>query len=69
MGFINTKLADLTILNYDVETIYTQSLDVSNDVAHELELFSSTMTDVMYRVEGIEHFMIQNLYSFDYLNQ
>ena len=69
MGFINTKLADLTILNYDVETIYTQSLDVSNDVAHVLELFSSTMTDVMYRVEGIEHFMVQNLYGFEYLNQ
>ena len=27
-----------------------------------------TLTDIMYRIEGIEHFAIANLYSFEYFN-
>ena len=27
-----------------------------------------TLTEIMYRIEGIEHFAIANLYSFEYFN-
>ena len=27
-----------------------------------------TLTDIMYRIEGIEHFAIANMYSFEYFN-
>ena len=30
--------------------------------------FEDNMTDIMYRIEGIEHFSIENFYTFDYMN-
>jgi len=30
--------------------------------------FEDTMTDVMYRIEGISHFTIENFYTFEYMS-
>jgi len=39
------------------------SVDSSND-ADNLE---DAITDIMYRIEGISHFIIEQFYTFDYL--
>ena len=31
--------------------------------------FEDSMTDIMYRIEGISHFTIENFYTFDYMSQ
>ena len=30
--------------------------------------FEESMTDIMYRIEGISHFVIENFYTFEYIN-
>ena len=33
------------------------------------EDFEETMTDIMYRIEGISHFAIEHFYTFDYMSE
>ena len=34
----------------------------------EAEDFEDSMTDIMYRIEGISHFTIEHFYTFEYMN-
>ena len=60
--FIDTKIADL--LTYSAEV---QAMDIGEDSSKMVE-FEEAITEVMYRIEGISHFTIDNFYTFDYLN-
>lgn len=60
--FIDAKIADLLTLSAEV-----QAMDVSEDSSKVAE-FEEAITEVMYRIEGISHFTIDNFYTFDYLN-
>ena len=35
----------------------------------DADTLGETMTDIMYQIEGIGHFVIDNLFHFEYLNQ
>ena len=59
--FIDGKIDDL--LDY---SFYVQTLQVDSD--SEVEVFEESITEVMYRIEGISHFTLENFYTFDYLN-
>ncbi len=37
------------------------------DTSSERADFETQVTDIMYRIEGISHFSIDNFYTFDYL--
>lgn len=60
--FIEQKIAALQSYSADV-----QAMDVSED-SLMLSEFKEAITEVMYRIEGISHFTIENFYTFDYLN-
>ena len=34
----------------------------------EADDFEESMTEIMYRIEGISHFVIENCYTFQYIN-
>ena len=38
------------------------------DSETEAETFEDSITEVMYRIEGISHFTIEKFYTFEYLN-
>lgn len=42
---------------------------MSVDTSVERSEFESQVTDIMYRIEGISHFSIENFYTFDYLTK
>ena len=33
----------------------------------EVDDFEDSMTDIMYRIEGISHFAIEHFYTFEYM--
>ena len=54
--FINSKIVDLQALQAQ-----TQLNSVGADT------FEDNMTEIMYRIEGISHFTIEQFYTFNYL--
>ena len=61
--FIDTEIEAL--LTYSEEV---QAMDVGT-LGDNTKEFEDAITDVMYRIEGVSHFMIENFYTFDYLEK
>ena len=61
-NFIDTKIEDLILLSNEAAVMPVSSTSEVND-------FEDSMTDIMYRIEGISHFTIENFYSFQYMNE
>ena len=59
--FIDSKLDSLFTFSAEVQDMNVQ--EMGTDTSE----FEDSITDVMYRIEGISHFTIENFYTFDYL--
>ena len=58
--FTDSKIAELEARQ---EVLQLMRVDSSSERAD----FEAQATDIMYRIEGISHFSIDNFYTFDYL--
>ena len=62
--FIDAKIAELLAYSREV-----QAMDLTDEPSEsKMADFLEGVTEVMYRIEGISHFTIDNFYTFDYLD-
>ena len=65
--FIESKIAEL--LAYSKEVQAMDLTDEDDASSTKISDFIEGITEVMYRIEGISHFTIDNFYTFDYLDE
>ena len=58
--FIDTKIENL-------QTLSTEAQGMAVSTSDEVDDFEDSMTDIMYRIEGISHFAIEHFYTFEYM--